>query len=389
MTVLKRILNISLREVRNLVTNPMYFLFMVSAPIIVVLFFTTFLRDGQPVDMPVGVVDQDNTTTTRRMVRMLDAFQTSKVVGQYATVADARRAIQRNEIYAFLYIPAGTTSKLLASRKPSVSFYYSMTTLTSGSLLYRDLKTIASLGNAGVIQASLRARGATDKQVMTYLQPILIDLHQITNPTMDYNVFLTTTLVPAVLTLFMFLLAAYSLGTELKFETGPNLMHHAGDNIWIALVGKMFPMFFIFLNIFFIYELYVYYFLGFPHLGGPWPIALLGVLTVTASLGFGIFMFGLVPQLRMSMSICSLWAVLSFSLAGAFFPLSSMDAPIQSVANLFPMRHYFLIYQATVFNGYPVSSVWINVVALVAFSLLPLLVFPRIKKALKYYVYVP
>ena len=136
MTVLKRILNISLREVRNLVTNPMYFLFMVSAPIIVVLFFTTFLRDGQPVDMPVGVVDQDNTTTTRRMVRMLDAFQTSKVVGQYATVADARRAIQRNEIYAFLYIPAGTTSKLLASRKPSVSFYYSMTTLTSGSLLY-------------------------------------------------------------------------------------------------------------------------------------------------------------------------------------------------------------------------------------------------------------
>ena len=80
MTVLKRILNISLREIKILVTNPMYFLFMVSAPIIVVLFFTTFLRDGQPVDMPVGVVDQDNTTTTRRLVRMLDAFQTSKVV---------------------------------------------------------------------------------------------------------------------------------------------------------------------------------------------------------------------------------------------------------------------------------------------------------------------
>lgn len=389
MAVFKRILNISLREVRNLVTNPMYFLFMVSAPIIVVLFFTTFLRDGQPLDMPVGVVDQDNTTTTRRLVRMLDAFQTSKVVGQYATVADARRAIQRNEIYAFFYVPAGTTSKLLASRKPKVSFYYSMTTLTSGSLLYRDLKTIASLGNAGVIQGSLKARGATDKQIMTYLQPLQIDLHQIANPATDYNVVLTTTLVPAVLTLFMFLLAAYSLGTELKFETGPNLMLRAGDNIWIALIGKMLPMFFIFLNIFFIYELYVYYFLGFPHLGGPWPIALLGVLTVTASLGFGIFMFGLVPQLRMSMSICSLWAVLSFSLAGALFPLASMDTPIQSVANLFPMRHYFLIYQATVFNGYPVSAVWVNVVALVAFSLLPLLVFPRIKKALKYYVYIP
>ena len=389
MTVLKRILDISLREIHILVTNPMYFLFMVSAPIIVVLFFTTFLRDGQPIDMPVGVVDQDNTSTTRRMVRMLDAFQTSEVVAQYSTVAEARHAIQRNEIYAFLYIPAGTTSKLIASRKPSISFYYSMTTLTSGSLLYRDLKTISSLGNAGLIQASLRARGATNKQVMTYLQPIVIDLHQIANPTMDYNVFLTTTLVPAVIALFMFLLAAYSLGTELKFETGPNLMHRAGDNIWVALIGKMLPTFFIFINIFFIYELYIYYYLGFPHLGGPWPMVWLGVLTVTASLGFGVFMFGLVPQLRMSMSLCSLWSVLSFSLAGAFYPVPSMDSPIQAVANLLPMRHYFLIYQATIFNGYPVSAVWINVVALVAFSLLPLLVYPRIKKALKYYVYIP
>ena len=224
---------------------------------------------------------------------------------------------------------------------------------------------------------------------MTYLQPIQIDLHQIANPTMDYNVFLTTTLVPAVIALFMFLLAAYSLGTELKFETGPNLMHRAGDNIWVALIGKMLPTFFIFINIFFIYELYVYYYLGFPHLGGPWPMVWLGVLTVTASLGFGVFMFGLVPQLRMSMSLCSLWSVLSFSLAGTFFPVPSMDSPIQAVANLMPMRHYFLIYQATIFNGYPVSAVWINVVALVAFSLLPLFVYPRIKKALKYYVYIP
>lgn len=369
--------------------NPIYMLFMVVMPIVAVLFFTTLLSSGQPTEMPVGIVDQDYTPITRRMARLLDAFQTTRIVGQYATVSDARRAVQRGEIYAFLYVPKGTSAKLLASRKPTISFYYSMTSMTSGSLLFRDLKTISSLGNAGLMQATLRMRGATDDQIMTYLQPITIDLHQIANPTLDYNAYLSTTLVPGVLTLFLFLLAAYSLGTELKFETGRNLLLEAGDNIWVALTGKLLPLYLVSLAIFFFYEIYVYYFLGFPHLGGPWPILWLGLLTVHASLGFGIFMFGMFPQLRMSMSICSLWAVLSFSAAGSIFPVENMDTPLQAMTWLFPLRHYFMVYQAVVFNGYPVTGVWIHVVMLIGFALLPLFVFPRIKKALKYYVYVP
>ncbi len=386
---MRRIINIVWREMRILRRNPIYMLFMVVMPIVAVIFFTTILSSGQPVEMPVGVVDQDYTPITRRMARLLDAFQTTRITGQYATVSEARQAMQRGEIYAFLYVPKGTSAKLLASRKPTISFYYSMTSMTSGSLLYRDLKTISSLGNAGLMQASLRQRGATEDQIMTYLQPISVDLHPLTNPALDYNAYLSTALIPGVLTLFMFLLAAYSLGTELKFETGPNLLYEADDNIWVALTGKLLPLFVISLAIFYLYELYVYYYLGFPHLGGAWPMVWLGLLTVMASLGFGIFMFGLLPQLRMSMSICSLWAVLSFSMAGSIFPAASMDAPLKALAWLFPLRHYFMIYQAVVFNGYPVVGVWEHVVALTAFALLPLFVFPRIKKALKYYVYVP
>ena len=386
---MKRILRIVKRELRILRSNPIYFMFMVVMPIVAVLFFTTILSSGQPTEMPVGIVDQDYTPITRRIARLLDAFQTTRIAGQYATVSDARRAVQRGEIYAFLYVPKGTSAKLLASRKPTISFHYSMTSMTSGSLLFRDLKTIASLGNAGLMQTTLRMRGATEDQIMTYLQPITIDLHQVANPTLDYNAYLSTTLVPGVLTLFLFLLAAYSLGTELKFETGRNLLYMSGDNIWIAITGKLLPLYIMSLCIFLLYELYAYYYLGFPHLGGPWPILWLGVLTVHASLGFGIFMFGMLPQLRMSMSICSLWAVLSFSMAGSIFPAESMDAPLTALTWLFPLRHYFMVYQTVVFNGYPVAGVWLHVVALVIFALLPLLTFPRIKKALKYYVYVP
>jgi ABC-2 type transport system permease protein len=362
---------------------------MVAFPIMVMFFFTSLMDDGLPQDMPVGIVDLDNSSTSRSLTRRLDAFQNTKIVARYQSVAEARQAIQRNEIYAFLYIPKGTTEQLLSSRQPKISFYYSMTSLASGALLFKDLKTISTLGSAAVGQATMRAKGFTDAQIQTFLQPIRIDLHQIANPWTNYNVYLSTMLVPGMIMLFAFLISAYSIGTELKFGTSREWMAMADNNIIVALLGKFLPQTLIFLAIVYVYEYYVFYVLHFPHLGSAWMIALLGLLQVLAAQGFGIFAFGLMPSLRMSMSVCSLWAVLSFSMAGSAFPVMGMDAPLQSLSWLFPLRHYYMIYQITVFNGFPLLEAWFHLAALVAFTLLPWLVVKKIKNAMLTYVYIP
>ena len=95
------------------------------------------------------------------------------------------------------------------------------------------------------------------------------------------------------------------------------------------------------------------------------------------------------PSLRMSMSICSLWAVLSISMAGSAFPIMGMDPPLQALSWLFPLRHYFMIYQITVFNGFPLIDTWFHLVALIAFTLLPWFVVRKIKNAMLTYVYIP
>jgi len=189
--------------------------------------------------------------------------------------------------------------------------------------------------------------------------------------------------------LFMFLITAYSLGTELKFGRSKEWLQKADNNIHIALLGKLFPQTIIFLLITLIYEYYVFGILNFPHNGGAGMIILLALLQVLASQGFGMFAFGLMPSLRMSMSICSLWAVLSFSMAGTAFPIMAMDGPIQALSWLFPLRHYFMIYQVCVFNGYPILEAWFHFAALAAFILLPWLVTRKIKNAMLTYVYIP
>jgi ABC-2 type transport system permease protein len=386
---LRDIWSIALRELRILWKNPIYGFCMVVFPIAVLLFFTSMMSQGMPERLPIGLVDADNTSTTRALTHRLDAFQSTEVVERYATVTEARHAIQQGEIYGFLYFPKGTTEDLLSARQPKISYFYSLSAKLPGSLTMKDLKTISTLGSAAVGQATMRARGATDAQIQAMLQPIAVDLHMVANPWSNYNVYLSTVFVPGIIMLFIFLITAYSIGTELKFSRSKEWIAMADGNMLVAILGKFLPQAIIWLAIFFSYEYYIYGVLHFPHEGGSWAIIRLGLMGVFSSMGFGIFAFGLLPSLRMSMSICSLWAVLSLSMAGSAFPVMAMDGPLQSLSWLFPLRHYFMIYQITVFNGFPLLESWFHFAALAAFMLLPWLVIGKIKNAMLNYVYIP
>ncbi len=390
MKYISQFFDIVLRELNIIVRkNRIYGFCMVVFPVLLVVFFTTMLDDGLPQDLPIGVVDHDNSATSRSLIRNLDAMQNSRVVYRFASVTEARNAMQEGKVFAYLYIPEGTAAKLMSGRQPDISYYYTMTCMTAGSMASKDLKTISMLGSAAVGQVTLSAKGATKEQIRTALQAVTIDAHMIANPQGSYNYSLTTVFVPGILMLFMALLSAYALGMEMKFDSGKEWLARAGNNILVAILGKYIVHALVFLLVIFSYQYYIFNVLHFPHLGGVWSIVRLTLLQVAASIGFGIFAFGLMPSLRMSMSISSLWMVLGISMCGSAFPVAGMDPPLQAMSWLFPLRHYWMLYQATVLNGFPVIDVWFHLVALVAFTLLPWFVLRKVKIAMLNYVYIP
>jgi ABC-2 type transport system permease protein len=389
MKYISQIFDIALRELNILRKNRIYGFCMIVFPVLLVVFFTTMLDEGTPQDLPIGVVDQDNSATSRGLIRNLEAMRSTQVVYWFANVSEARNAMQEGKVFAYLYIPEGTAAKLQAGRQPKISYYYTMTCMTAGSMASKDLTTIGTLGSKAVGQATLSAKGASEEQIKAAMQPIAVDAHMIANPEGSYNYSLTTVFVPGILMLFMALLSAYALGTEMKFDTGKEWLARADNNILVAILGKYLIHALVFLLVIFFYEYYIFEVLHFPRLGGTWKIVRLTLLQVSAGLGFGIFAFGLMPSMRMSMSISSLWQVLGISMCGSAFPVAGMDAPLQAMSWLFPMRHYWMLYQATVLNGFPVIEVWFHFVALIAFTLLPWFVLRKVKNAMLNYVYIP
>lgn len=387
--VLNIVWQLVVREYHKLTATPLYIFCMVVFPLLTVFFFTSLMQEGLPNKLPAGVVDLDRTPTTRALIRNLDSYQTTDIIGHYANINEARRAIQRGEIYGFYYIPDGTTEKLLAGRQPKVSFYISYGTLMPGSLLYRDMRTISTLVSSKVTMTQLQAKGLSDDQIMAFLQPIKIDTHPTANPWINYNVYLSNTIVPGCIMLFILLVTTYSIGTELKFNTAKKWMHTANGNIYLAMTGKLLLQTLVFLAVTYFYLWYFFVYQQFPHQCNFGSILFLGTMMVLCCQGFGIFAFGLFPSLRMSMSICALWSVLSFSVSGFAYPVPSMDPEIQALSWMFPLRSYFMIYQMQVLNGFPAIYAWNYYGAMAVFMVLPFLVLPHIRKVMLKYVYIP
>ena len=319
--------NVARRECRRLVSRPLYLFCMVIAPLFCYIFFTTLMDSGLPTDMPVGVVDQDMSATSRQLIRNLDAFEQTAVVARYPNINEARTA--------------------------------------------------------------LYAKGATEEQAMAFLQPIVIDTHPLNNPWLNYSVYLCNTFAPGVLMLLIFMVTVYSIGVEIKDRTAREWLRMGNNSIWISLTGKLLPHTAIFFLMGILYNVYLYGFLHFPCNSGILPMLLATLCLVLASQGMGILMIGTLPTLRLGLSFASLWGVLSFSMCGLSFPAMGMHPVLQALANLFPLRHYFLIYVDQALNGYPMIYSWVNYVALLIFMMLPFLIAHRLKGALVYYKYMP
>lgn len=377
------------RECRRLVSRPLYLFCMVIAPLFCYVFFTTLMGSGLPTNLPVGAVDLDNSATSRQLLRNLDAFSQTGIVANYNSVSEAREAMQRGEIYGFFYIPDGLSSKAQSQRQPKLSFYTNNSYLIAGSLLFKDMKMMGELASGAASRSVLYSKGATEEQAMAFLQPIVIDTHPINNPWLNYSVYLCNTLVPGVLMLMIFMITVYSIGVEIKDRTAREWLRMGHNSIYISLAGKLLPHTVIFFIMGIFYNVYLYGYLHFPCNSGIIPMILATLLLVLASQCCGVIMIGTFPSLRLGLSFASLWGVISFSISGFSFPVMAMHPVLQGLSNLFPLRHYFLIYVDQALNGYSMAYSWSNYMALLIFMMLPFTVVHRLKEALIYYKYMP
>lgn len=377
------------RELSRYQHDWIYFFSFFIAPVFAFVLFSTLMSSSAPTQYPVGVVDQDNSSSSRQLVRLMSAFQMTDITARYPDISQATDAVQRGSIYGFYYIPHHFAADANAQRQPKLSFYTNNSVLLAASMSMKDFKVASELASGSAQRTVLRARGYSEEQTMPLIQPITVDVHAIGNPWISYGVYLNTTLLPAVMMMMILLTTAYSVGSEIKGGTARDWLDTSGGSIVTALTGKLLPQTLSFFCIGLLCNAILYGYMHYPLNGGLPSMLLATLLLILASQALGLFFIGLFPILRYGLSLATLWSVMSFSITGFTFPVVAMHPSLQALANMFPLRHYYCIYTNEALNGFPMHYSVGSYLALTAFLLLPFFVLKRLRRALLTYRYIP
>lgn len=377
------------RELNMYSRRPVFLFCMVIAPLLCTFFFTTLMYHGLPTRMPTAIVDEDKTHVTRIVCRLLDSYEKIEVKYVFNNFHEARKAMQQGKIYGFFYIPDGLTEECESQRQPTISFYTNESYFLPASLMFKDFKTSSVLAGLALTRSSIRGQSVREERIMGLLQPITIETHPLNNPFLDYSVYMSNMFVPGIFILLILLTTSYTIGYEWKTEQQQRLYAISGRSPVVALLGKLLPQTVIYTILMWFVDVWFYKYLGFPcNCGLPTMMAVV-FLTVIASQGFATFLFGILAgEMRLAMCVCSLWGILSFSMAGLTFPVTAMSPFLRFMSIWFPLRHYYLIYVNSALNGYSLHYVWLSLAMLACFAFMPLLVLSRYHKAFKQFKYI-
>lgn len=385
---LSSILEVMRREWGILRTRPIYFFGMILAPFLTAFLLLYMMAGGLPQDMPIAVVDEDGTATSRALVRSLDAFQSSRVSLRALSMQEALSAMRRGEIYAIYHIPRGLQAHAGSARQPKIHYYTNGSYLMAGSFTFRDMKMLSELASAKVGLQTGQARGRTEEQIMGAIQPIRVQLEVMSNPWLNYSAYLTTTILPGVLQLMIFLITSYSIGVEIKRRTARSWLAAADGSMVRALVGKLLPHTLIFLLVGWSLQGLLYGWMGYPLQSSWWSMAGAMLALVLSAQSLGAFFVALIPVLRMSLSLGSLLGMLSFSISGMSIPVSTMSPAVQALSHIFPLRYYYQIGINQALVGAPWVEAMPLYLGLLAFLLLPLVTLPRLRHFLLHMDYI-
>lgn len=375
------------REVRIMRNRPIYLLGSVGVMAASALFFLTFMGEGLPQKLPIGVVDLDQSSTSRNFREQLDATQLGRVV-DYESVSAASRELETGRIYGYVIIPRHFDQEVQSFHCPKMQVYVNtLYPVIGGALAYKDILYMVNLTNGAVQRQVLRAKGVNEEEIMARIQPLTLDAHNIGNAPTNYSYYLMNMVLMGILAMCITLITAYAVGSELKYGTSRHLLDTAGDSIVTAILGKLAPYTLLFSVLGIMLQLLLYGPLHYPMNGNIGWLVLATLVFVMAYEAVGVFIVSLVPTLRLGVCISALYSVLGFSFAGFTLPVSSLPAGLQGISMLFPLRFYYQLYVREVLYGTGFAGWWMYLVYMLLFLLLPFLGAIRLQNAYRYQNY--
>src|SRR6202140_1361072 len=190
------------------------------------------------------------------------------------------------------------------------------------------------------------------------------------NPQKNYAQFLLRALLPMIIHVGITLAGGYAVGSEFRRRNAREWLESAGGDPVVALVGKLAPLFGIFLLIMLAEPLVLEGVLQVPFRGDVPLMVAAGSLLIVAYLSLGALLQLLAGDIATGLGLAGLFVSPAFGYAGVGFPTVGMNAFAQVCSAILPLRWYMAVLLGQAARGLPVSESAIPFAALAGLTVL-------------------
>lgn len=333
-------LNVVKREIKRFYKRPLVWSFSLIIPLTMCLLICLIFSKGSPTNLPVAVLNEDNSEISRMLVRNLNTLPSCNVKYQVTSMQEGNKLLTRGEIYAFLVIPKDFQKDIYKLKQPKLVFYYNNQRILVGGIISKDVNNLVQSMLVGMDAKMRNKRGMPMEEAIKQSNLINVNDHIRSNPFFNYQYFLSLVAFGHILQINLLLSSVWALGSEFKLGTTKEWLKSAEDSILIAFLGKLTPYFIIFFFLF-VFLYFVYFGITAVPYVGCWIIGILAtILFITACFSLSAVFISLNGNLRFALSAATFYVAMGFAFAGVTYPVMSMPLAAKIYNAVLPLNYW-------------------------------------------------
>lgn len=362
-----------LGEECNLIYRDKWLLSLVSwLPILLFYLLWSIISDGVCRNLPVGIIDYDQSSLSRQFVRNYNA---TPVIAfeSYSDEVSAIADLQSGKIYGLVIIPHKLAEHTAKRIQPTITAHVNYEYLLIGKQINSALRAAHTTTTVRLdVGRNLVSKQPLFQTALAGASPIAVQFNTLANKNSDYGQFLVTAMIPAAWQIMVVMSVVLSFAATSRTT---DLQSWLQNDRAKKIIAKLLPLCIVFWLQGFLFFWAMFSLIGWP-MQGSWLIMTMALmLTVVACLGSGSLFYLLTCDATRALSLAAAYTAPGIAFMGVTFPVSDMNTFARIWRSLLPVSHYSEIQIAVANYGATLVQIQKPFLALLSFAVVYVLVF--------------
>jgi len=363
-----RILPLMRKESLHILRDPRSLYLAIGLPVIMVILFG-YAITMDVTHIPVGIVDQDNTSISRDLIFRLEASDYFDILYQMNASSDQEKFLDDSRVKILVGIPSGFSKDLMKGKNTPLQLLVDGSDNNTAIIALGYISSIIQEFSSRIILDKLNKQGA----IHGGIPPVDVEPRVWFNPDLRSTNFIVPGLIAVIMMVLSAMLTSLTIAREWENGTMEQLISSPAKPMEI-IIGKLIPYF-----VLGMFQTLLIILIGtllfiVPLKGNLLFLFFITAVFIVCGLGIGLLISTVTKSQQLAFMISVIFTLLpSFLLSGFIFSISSMPKVIQIISYLVPAKYFLTVLRGIFLKGNGLAVLWPEVVPLVLLASLVIL----------------